>query len=43
MSGKSYQEWINGFLDIGGQSLQTSAPDFAQAGTTIRKISSKQV
>tara|TARA_Y100000004_G_scaffold141149_1_gene160486 strand:- start:6065 stop:8200 length:2136 start_codon:yes stop_codon:yes gene_type:complete len=42
MSGKSYQEGLGGALDIAGQSLQTSAPDFAQAGTSIRKARSAQ-
>jgi hypothetical protein len=42
MSGKSYQGGLGGALDIAGQSLQTSAPDFAEAGTSIRKARSAQ-
>ena len=37
MSGKSYQGGLGGGLDIAGQTLQASAPDFAQAQTAIKK------
>jgi len=43
MSGKSLQGGLGGGLEIAGQALQQSAPDFAAAGSAIRKERADQV